>query len=140
MATCTILAEPQPEAVSTPRPPHGQAVVAWMVLGVVLAVGVPLFLCMPLWWDVLHYDVLARAVLRGAALYRDMDDNNLPGMSWMQAAVRGIATRSKGHKNCSVGNPLSMAILSRSQRRESMFRYSGRYHFTAYRESPMRAR
>jgi hypothetical protein len=45
---------------------------------------------MPLWWDVVHYDVLARAVLRGAALYRDADDNNLPGMPWMQAAVRAV--------------------------------------------------
>src|SRR5262249_44993775 len=46
------------------------------------------FLCMPLWNDVNHYDLCARTLLRGGVLYRDVFDNNLPGIIWMQAAVR----------------------------------------------------
>jgi hypothetical protein len=66
------------------------ALFAWGVLLLVLALGLPLFVCMPLWFDVIHYDLCARKVLRGGVLYRDIFDNNLPGIIWMQAAVRGV--------------------------------------------------
>jgi hypothetical protein len=56
----------------------------------VLALGLPLFLCMPLGSDVLSYDVCARKLLRGGVLYRDVADNNLPGIIWAQAAVRAV--------------------------------------------------
>jgi hypothetical protein len=56
----------------------------------VLIVGLPLFVCMPLTFDALHYDLCARRLLSGRVLYRDIFDNNLPGIIWMQAAVRTV--------------------------------------------------
>src|SRR4051794_12582286 len=67
---------------------RGSTLVAWAVLLLVLTLGLPLFLCMPLWCDITWHDVGARTLLRGGALYRDTFDNNLPGITWMQAAVR----------------------------------------------------
>jgi hypothetical protein len=61
---------------------------AWTALLLALAVGLPLFLCMPLYFDTLHYDLCARKLLRGGVLYRDAFDNNLPGVIWVHAAVR----------------------------------------------------
>src|SRR5205807_8551819 len=69
---------------------RGSALLAWAVLLLALALGLPLFLCMPLWFDVLHYDLCARQLLRGGVLYRDAFDNNLPGIIWIQAAVRAV--------------------------------------------------
>jgi hypothetical protein len=68
--------------------PRRSTLLAWAVLLLVLTLGLPLFLCMPLWFDVLHYDLCARTLFRGGALYRDAFDNNLPGIIWLQAAVR----------------------------------------------------
>src|SRR5579871_1552085 len=90
MATCLPLGQSETEGDAVHPGPRGDALVAWLALLLILAVGVPLFLCMPLWWDVLHYDFCARALLHGGVLYRDAHDNNLPGMTWMQAAVRAV--------------------------------------------------
>src|SRR5438094_434799 len=89
MTTSTELATPQLAAApSSGTGRRGPALIAWAALLLVLAVGLPLFLCMPLWFDVIHYDLCARKLLRGGVLYRDVFDNNLPGVIWMQAAVR----------------------------------------------------
>jgi len=64
------------------------ALLAWAALLPVLVVGLPLFLCMPLTYDTVQYDLCVRKLLRGGVLYRDAFDNNLPGVIWMQAAIR----------------------------------------------------
>jgi hypothetical protein len=62
-----------------------------MVLLITLvAAGLPLFVCMPLWADVTLYDLCARNLLQGGVLYRDILDTNLPGMVWLHAAIRSL--------------------------------------------------
>jgi hypothetical protein len=56
----------------------------------VLVAGVPLFLCMPPWNDVTLHDMVARTILRGGVLYRDVFDTNLPGIDWCMALIRGL--------------------------------------------------
>jgi hypothetical protein len=58
------------------------------LLGVVLLVNVPLFLCQGLTSDVCQWDLCTRTVLHGGVLYRDALENNFPGMFWLQALVR----------------------------------------------------
>jgi hypothetical protein len=66
------------------------AVVPWLALLGVLAIGVPLFLAMPLWVDTTYHDLSARNILRGGVHYRDVFETNLPGMVWLHAVVRPI--------------------------------------------------
>ena len=61
-----------------------------LLLVAYLAAMLPLFVRMPLWVDATFYDVAARNILCGGTHYRDVFDTNLPGMIWMQAAVRGL--------------------------------------------------
>src|SRR4029078_4012408 len=61
---------------------------AWILLALLLAAGVPLFLCMPLWADVTFYDLCARNILAGGAHYRDVFDTNPPGMPRIHSLVR----------------------------------------------------
>ena len=68
--------------------PWRSAVAGWVVAGVALAVGVPLFLCMPPWNDVTLHDMAVRSILRGGVHYRDVFDTNLPGIDWAMAGVR----------------------------------------------------
>jgi hypothetical protein len=63
---------------------------ASLVLAAVVAVNLPLFLRMPLWNDVHYYDLCAHHLLAGHALYRDVFDNNLPGIVWLQAVLRSL--------------------------------------------------
>jgi len=65
-------------------------IAGWMALGLVLVVGVPLFVCQPLWQDATHYDVMAQELLRGRVLYRDVTDTNFPGVVVIHAAVRWV--------------------------------------------------
>jgi hypothetical protein len=70
-----------------------EAVVArlgWLAVAGLLLVGLPLFVCMPVWCDVTLFDLCARDVLRGGVHYRDLFDNNLPGMLWAHLAVRPL--------------------------------------------------
>ncbi len=60
---------------------------ALLLLGLV---AVPLHLCMPLFSDVIHYDLSARNILRGGVHYRDVLDINLPGMVWVHVAARSL--------------------------------------------------
>jgi hypothetical protein len=62
--------------------------VVWLTLALLLLVGLPLFLCMPLCNDVTLYDLAARNVLDGGVHYRDVFDTNLPGMVWLHVLVR----------------------------------------------------
>ncbi|MGL4554963.1 MAG: hypothetical protein ACRC33_27670 [Gemmataceae bacterium] len=63
-----------------------RAAVALLVI--LLAVHVPPSVCMPPDIDVVQWDVCTRGVFRGGALYRDVLENNLPGMLWWQGLVR----------------------------------------------------
>jgi hypothetical protein len=65
-------------------------ILALFVLATLLVVNLPLFLCMPLAPDVNLYDLCARNVLRGGVHYRDVFDNNLPGIVWIHAVVRSV--------------------------------------------------
>jgi hypothetical protein len=65
-------------------------IVAWLLLIVFLVVNVPPFVCMGLDNDVVMWDLSARTVLQGGALYRDALDNNFPGMLLPQMAVRSL--------------------------------------------------
>ena len=66
------------------------SVFPWAMLLLVLVVGLPLFLSLPLWTDVVHYDICARRLFRGGAMYRDVIDNNLPGMIWAQTVIGAL--------------------------------------------------
>ena len=84
-------AAPAPKAVSTDRAAREArmlALLSWTVLAGVLLAGVPIFLCMPVWFDTYHYDICGRTLLQGGVLYRDVFDNNLPGIIWLQTGVR----------------------------------------------------
>jgi hypothetical protein len=63
---------------------------AWIVLAVILIFNVPLFLCMPLWPDTTLYDVCARNILSGGVHYRDVFDNNFPGIVWLHVLIRSL--------------------------------------------------
>jgi len=65
-------------------------IVGWLTLAGVLIVGVPLFICMPLWVDTTYHDMSARNILQGGLHYRDIFETNLPGMVWLHVAVRPI--------------------------------------------------
>src|SRR5262245_4942929 len=78
-----------PPAAAGPPPRAGRwALAAWALLAALLLVGLPLFLCMPLWCDCTFYDLGARSLLRGGVLYRDLFYHGVPGMMLLQAAVR----------------------------------------------------
>jgi hypothetical protein len=66
------------------------ATVAWLFLAGILMVGVPLFICMPLWVDTTYHDLSARNILWGGVHYRDIFETNLPGMVWITAAIRPV--------------------------------------------------
>ncbi len=87
----------EPAAAPAKRPrPRSQAareartlaLLSWAALAGVLVAGVPIFLCMPVWFDTYHYDVCIRTLMHGGVLYRDVFDNNLPGIVWLQTGVR----------------------------------------------------
>ncbi len=63
---------------------------AWLVLALLVVIGAPLFVCMPLSDDVALYDLQARTLLDGGMLYRDVFEPNLPGVVWVQAGIRSL--------------------------------------------------
>jgi hypothetical protein len=71
--------------MSIPR--RGAEIAGWIVLTALLMAGLPLHVCMPPWLDVTLYDMAARTVLRGGVHYRDIYDNNLPGIVWIHMAI-----------------------------------------------------
>jgi hypothetical protein len=60
------------------------------LLAIVLLADGPLFLCQPLTADAVLYDLQARCVVDGGALYRDILEPNLPGAAWLHLLVRSI--------------------------------------------------
>ena len=62
----------------------------WIAATIALLAGVPLFLCMPPWNDVTLHDMVARTILRGGVIYRDVFDTNLPGIDWSMALIRWL--------------------------------------------------
>src|SRR5438046_9289474 len=84
---------PAPTAAAPPPAPPERAAwrsaaAGWAVTVLLLAAGVPLFLCMPPWNDVTLHDMAVRSMLRGGVHYRDVFDTNLPGIDWSMAVVR----------------------------------------------------
>ena len=75
--------------------PWRSAALGWLVAGAFLALGVPLFLRMPLWCDATLYAVAAREISTGGVHYRDVFDTNPPGFVWALAAVRGTLGTSQ---------------------------------------------
>jgi hypothetical protein len=63
----------------------------WICLAVLLLLGLPLFVRMPLWCDVSLYDVAAWNVSSGGVHYRDVFDTNMPGVIWIHVLVRSLA-------------------------------------------------
>ena len=61
-----------------------------IALAVLLVIGLPLHLCMPLWVDVTHYDIAARSVMQGGVHYRDIFDMNFPGILWLHIGIRAL--------------------------------------------------
>ena len=70
--------------------PWRSASVGWVVTGLALLLGVPVFLRMPPWCDLTLYDVSAWNLLHGGVHYRDVFDTNLPGFVWALTAVRAL--------------------------------------------------
>ncbi|HLW68031.1 MAG TPA: hypothetical protein VKS79_22125 [Gemmataceae bacterium] len=62
--------------------------VSGTVLAIVLVIGVPIFMRLPIWLDCSLYDIAARNLQRGGVHYRDVFDTNLPGMVWLHLLVR----------------------------------------------------
>jgi hypothetical protein len=60
----------------------------WGVVLLILVLNVPAHLRMGLDSDVALWDLSARTVLDGGTFYRDLFENNLPGMLWLHCAVR----------------------------------------------------
>lgn len=72
---------------------EGGRVRAWAALaalGLLLLIGLPQFVRMPLYCDTTHWDVCARSMLHGGVFYRDTFETNLPGMVWPHMAVRAL--------------------------------------------------
>src|SRR5947209_4566754 len=67
---------------------HWPERLGWTTLALLLLLGLPLFICMPLGFDVTLHDLCARNLLQGGIHYRDTFETNLPGMDWLHAAVR----------------------------------------------------
>lgn len=88
MSTSPTAHPAQPDQDRTRRSSATVPVVASAVL---LLVGLPLFLRLPVWCDITLYDMAARNVLAGGTHYRDVFDTNTPGYVWLLAAVRSLA-------------------------------------------------
>ena len=79
--------DPSPAGRSGFRP-WRSALPGWLAFALLAAVGVPLFLRMPLWCDATLYDVAARNILTGGTHYKDVFDTNPPGFVWLLCGVR----------------------------------------------------
>jgi hypothetical protein len=89
----TVSSSPRPGL--SPAPAEGPRArwswrLGWCALALLLLVAVPLHVSMPLFSDVIQYDISARVVLKGGVHYRDVFDTNLPGMVWVHMAIRSL--------------------------------------------------
>ena len=62
--------------------------------GLLVLLGLPVYLRMPLCWDVTLYDVGAQAILAGGLHYRDVFDTNTPGYVWILTLLRAVLGNS----------------------------------------------
>ncbi|MCE9531108.1 MAG: hypothetical protein K8T89_08290 [Planctomycetes bacterium] len=79
---------------------YSYRVLSWLVLLAILVIGVPIFICMPLWVDTTYHDISARNILWGGVHYRDVFETNLPGMVWLHAIIRPIVGWSSEAIRC----------------------------------------
>ena len=84
---------PRPAATpaTAPTARRWPAWAARAALAAVLVAYLPGFLRMGVDSDISLWDVSARTVLHGGVAYRDVAENNLPGMLWLHLAVRSLA-------------------------------------------------
>jgi hypothetical protein len=75
---------------SPPRPSTLIPIALALALGLILVANVPALICMPLDADVSLWDLFARSVSGGSVAYRDIFENNFPGMLWAHLAVRSL--------------------------------------------------
>lgn len=61
-----------------------------LAAALIIAVGVPLFLRMPVWCDITLYDTAAATILGGGTHYRDLFDTNTPGYVWLLVGIRSL--------------------------------------------------
>ncbi len=90
---------PSNKAVVTyehPEHPKPKTRGGWSVaaLLLVLIVGIPQFLRMPLTNDAILFDLQARLLGEGDVLYRDILEPNFPGVVWIHRAVRAVGGTS----------------------------------------------
>ncbi len=89
--TATPTVDPPADA---PSPPLAmQRAMFWTGVGTLVLIWIawaPIFLCMPLWVDTVQYDIHARNILIGGIPYEDSSDSNLPGIMWIQTALRAV--------------------------------------------------
>jgi hypothetical protein len=89
MATLATDSPVAPEAAPAAMRRGALPALALAILLVALLVAhLPAFLCMPFDTDVCLWDLFARRVLDGGVPYRDLMENNFPGMLWAHLAVR----------------------------------------------------
>jgi hypothetical protein len=69
------------------RPGLATALLA-VLFAAVLVANLPVFVCMPLDSDVSLWDLYAQIVHEGGVAYRDLLENNFPGMLWAHLAIR----------------------------------------------------
>lgn len=79
---------------SSSTPPNTRWGWSVAALLLVLIVGTPLFLRMPLTNDAILFDLQARLLSEGDVLYRDILEPNFPGVVWIHRAVRAIGGSS----------------------------------------------
>jgi hypothetical protein len=90
----TLTSEPRPVGCGTTgrrgRGVDYAAVALAVVLVGLVGVHLPAFLCMPLDADVSLWDQFARMVSSGSVAYRDVLENNFPGMLWAHLVIRTL--------------------------------------------------
>jgi hypothetical protein len=70
------------------RGPRLAAALLAALLLAILVASLPAFVCMPLDSDVSLWDLYAQIIHDGGVAYRDLLENNFPGMLWAHLAVR----------------------------------------------------
>src|SRR5262245_9245937 len=109
---------PSPPALPRPDPPapHQPTTLSAVLLAValvaLLAANLPGFVCMPFEADVELWDILARTVSDGGVPYRDLLENNFPGMLWAHLGVRSVfGWRSEVLRAADVGVVAAIVLL-----------------------------
>jgi hypothetical protein len=98
-----------PDARRGPQLPA--ALLAALLLAVLVA-NLPVFVCMPLDADVSLWDLYAQIVHDGGVAYRDLLENNFPGMLWAHLAVRSaFGWRSEVLRSADVAIVATIIVL-----------------------------